>query len=189
MPRLTDHKPEPPGKKKLIIGVVLLLIGGFILPLSLFLPFILDQSVDDQFLVPGSGSFTVDEPARYYLWHDHQTLFQGSSFNHPIELPNGIQISVYSSAGETLELVNAPSISTSGNVRTRQSIAYADVPSAGEWTVEVKGDFAPRVFSFAESKFLKIFGWIFGGMALCLITAATGLILVVLGVVGMAQKK
>jgi hypothetical protein len=177
------------GQKKLIFGILLFVSGACVLPLSLLLPLVLNQPSNDQFLVPGSETFAIEGPGRYYLWHDHQTLFHGTTYDHPVELPNGIRISISNSLGDSLDWINAPSISTSQGTRSRQSIAYADVPAAGEWTVQVAGQFEPRVFSFAESNFMKMFGWIFGGIATCVLLASVGVVLMVLGVVRMAQNK
>ncbi len=178
-----------PGLKPLFTGIALCVAGLFVVPVAIILPILLSDSGDTPFIAPGSAEFTVEEPARYYLWHDHQTIFEGTSYNRPVEIPDGVTISVSQADGEALAFTSDGSMSMSRGSHSSQSIGYVDVPTTGLWTVEVSGEAEPFVVSFAESKLLKIFGLIFGGVGLCLLLGGAGVILVVIGVVRLAQGK
>lgn len=80
------------GLKPLILGVALFVVGAFVVPAAVILPLVLSDWSETQFLVPGSAEFLAEEPGRYYLWNDHQTVFEGFSYNRSESLPDGLHI-------------------------------------------------------------------------------------------------
>lgn len=178
-----------PGLKPLIAGVALCVVGFVVVPALIILPFVLAASDDTRFLAPGRAQFVVEEPARYYLWHVHRTVFEGTSYNRPVAWPDGLTVVVRDAAGEALDFVGDGSISMSSGSEASQSIGYVDLPAAGTWTVEVTGEAEPHVLAFAESKLLKMFALIIGGVVICLLLAGTGVVLVVIGIARLAQRE
>ncbi len=176
------------GLKTVITGAVLFVLAVFVLPLALLVPVVLQDSSPSQFLIPGVAEFELEAPGRYYLWNDYRTIFEGESFHRSESLPDGLRMVVRGAAGDELKLITDASISLSSGSRSQRSIGYVDVPQAGSWEVEVSGEVKSRVFSFGESKVLKLFGLIFGAAVCCVILAVAGLIVGVIGVVQLADN-
>jgi len=175
------------GLKPLIVGIALFVVGAFVVPVAIILPLVLSDSSEAQFLIPGSAEFAAEELGRYYLWNDHQTIFDGTTHNRSVDLPDGLTISIEDAAGQALEFVSDASISMSSGSDASQSIGYVEVAEPGLLTVDISGDVEPRVFSFAQSKLLKMFALIFGGIGLSIIMAMVGVIFGVIGIVKLAQ--
>ena len=178
-----------PGLKTLIIGITLFILGGFVIPLLLILPIFLNESSEQQFLIPGSKELSVEEPSRYYLWNDFQTVFEGKSFSRSENIPDGLEIAVTDGTGRTLAFKGDTSISSSSGSSSKNSIGYVEVSEPSELLVTVTGASEERVFSFSESIFPKIFLAIFsGGMASMLVTFI-GFGLGVWGVIKLVRNK
>lgn len=176
------------GLKTLIAGILLFLLGAFVVPLLLILPLLLNDSAEEQFLVPGSVEVTVDEPGRYYLWHDFRTVYEGVSYSKPEEIPDGLDISVKTEGGEELVLMASGTMSSSTGASARRTIGYVDVADPGRLTVTVNGDSEPRVFSFSQSGMKSIFLRIFGGAIVSMLMAFAGIGLVIWGIVKLAKR-
>ncbi|MCI5223813.1 MAG: hypothetical protein D3924_14355, partial [Candidatus Electrothrix sp. AR4] len=78
-----------PGIKPIILGVILFTLGGVALPAAILLPLFLGDSIDKQFTIPGSIQVAIEESGHYYLWNEHQTIFNGKTYNRPENLPDG----------------------------------------------------------------------------------------------------
>jgi hypothetical protein len=178
-----------PGIKPLIAGVALVVIGAFVVPASIILPLLLSDADGVQFLAPGRAECLVEAPARYYLWHDYQTVFEGTTYDRAVAIPDGLTISVSPSEGKALAIISSGSMSMTSGSEASQSIGYVDIPEAGIWTVEVAGDADSFVVSFAESKLLQMFGIIFVAAAVCLLLGGAGVIFVVIGIARLAQRE
>ena len=81
------------GAKTMIIGGILL-VSAIAIPVAVMVPSLSSEGpLDEQFQVPGVGIYEVEEPGRYYLWHDYQNTFTGTDFKWP-DIPSGAKISV-----------------------------------------------------------------------------------------------
>ncbi|PXA05007.1 hypothetical protein DDZ13_03305 [Coraliomargarita sinensis] len=164
------------------------MIGITVVPAAFILPVFLDDSNKPQFIVPGSHEFEVGESARYYLWNDHQTVFEGKSYDRSESLPDEVSITIRDEAGQTLPFTPNTSIySTVGN-SIKNSIGYVDVPEPGLVSVNVSGSFEPRVFSFSEFGFLSFLGKIFAAIGLSALFALAGLGIAIWGIVRLARE-
>ncbi len=178
-----------PGLKTLIIGVVLFILGGFVIPFLLILPLFLNESADQQFLVPGSKEVSVEKAGRYYLWNDFQTVYDGRSFSRSENIPDGLKIIVTDDAGKTLSFKSDTSTSSSSGSSSKNSIGYVEPGNLGKLTVSVSGDTGERVFSFSQSIFPKMFLAIFGGGIVSLQMAFIGFGIGIWGVIKLARDR
>ena len=135
-----------PGLKTLIIGITLFLLGGFVIPVLLILPIFLTKSSEQQFLIPGAKELTIEEPSRYYLWNDFQTVFEGKSYSRSERLSDGIEITVTDGTGKILAFQSDTSIYSSSGSSSKNSIGYVDVSEPGELFITVKSASEKRVF-------------------------------------------
>ena len=74
-----------------------------VLPAAMLVSFILsileNGGPKNQFLVPGSLEIDSGELGRYYLQHDHATLYRNHQWSVDPSLPNGLEISVKDANG------------------------------------------------------------------------------------------
>jgi len=176
------------GWGKVILGSVLMVAPLFVFIVSAIFYFSQSDSETNQFLVPGSMEVEIEEPGKYYLWHDHVTLFNGTSFSMPKEIPHGVKMEIRGADGEALALKGGLSTSVSSGNHSKVSIGYVEVDKAGWVKVSVSGDFEDRVFSLSKSSFGIFFGAIFGGVVLVGAMGTVGLVLLILGIVELARK-
>tara|TARA_B110000003_G_C16288042_1_gene393703 strand:- start:24 stop:596 length:573 start_codon:yes stop_codon:yes gene_type:complete len=178
-----------PGLKTLITGITLFILGGFVIPFLLIIPLFFDESANQQFLIPGSREVTVEEPGRYYLWNDFQTVFDGKSFNRSENIPDGLEIIVTDDVGKTLKFYSDTSISSSSGSSSKNSIGYVEVSDSSKLSVSVSGDSEERVFSFSQSILPKMFLAIIGGGTVSILVAFVGFGVGVWGVVKLVRNK
>ena len=178
-----------PGLKTLITGIMLFILGGFVIPFLLIFPLFFNDSSNEQFLIPGSKEVTVEKPGRYYLWNDFQTVYDGSSFSHSENIPGGLKIAVTDDAGKTLVFTSDTSTSSSSGRSSKNSIGYVEVNNPGKLRVSVSGDSEDRVFSFSQSIFPKTFFVIMGGGFASLLMAFIGFGIGIWGVIKLVRYK
>ena len=181
--------------KLLIYGIVLFILGAFVLPLfltaSIFIP-MLTADPNIQFLIPGDVEINVEEAGKYYLWNEYETVYEGETYSKPKNLPDNLKISMQKEDG-TLQLnfVGDRSISISSGSSARHSIGYFEIAEAGDYILNVQGETDPRVFSFGISRlsfFRIVLTFLIGGTA-CLVFGIGGFALGVVGIVKMAKSK
>jgi hypothetical protein len=177
------------GVKTIIAGAILFVLGAFVVPLAIILPLIFGDSNEIQFKVPGSTQIVIEEPGRYYMWNDYQTVFYGKSYNRSESIPDGIEIRIMNaSTGELFDFVSDTSISSSRGSSSKNTIGYIEVQSPSTVEVEVAGGEEERVFSFSESNLLKMFGLILGGSILAVIIGITGFGITIWGIVKLMRS-
>ena len=164
-----------PGLVTLISGIALFMLGAFVILFLLIVPLFLNESADQQFLVPGSQQVLIEDPGRYYLWNDFQTVYEGRTFNRSQNIPDNLTITVTNPIGETLTFRSNTSISFTSGSSSKNSIGYVDVSDPGKLMVSVSGDTEQRVFSFSQSIFPKMLLAILGGGAVSLLVALAGI--------------
>ena len=164
-----------PGIKTIIAGVMLSIFGGGIIPLIIVLPLILEKSKEVQFRVPGTQEVNIEQPGRYYLWNDFQTIYEGRSYNHSKDIPDGVQIKIQEDNGPLLHFFGDTSISSSDNDGAKNSIGYVEIKNPGKVEIDISGGNEQRVFSFGQTDFLRMAGLIIGGIGLSLLVVMSGI--------------
>lgn len=178
-----------PGVKTIVVGGAIFLLGAFVVPVALLLPLILEGSRQDaQFKVPGTIEFVVEKPGRYYLWNDFKTVFDGKSYARPKDLPDGMEIRIQDADGRPIQFVSDGLVSMSSGGNAKRSVGYVTLVSPGKLTINVSGEAEERIFSFAPSRMLRMFGLVLGGFGLSMIIAFTGVGIAILGIVRFAKS-
>ena len=176
-----------PGVKTIIAGAVLFLAGVAIVPALLVLA-LLQHSPETQFKVPGTVEVNVPAAGRYYLWNDFQTVYEGQNYDKSKSIPDGMEIRIRDANHQELQFVNDRSTSVSGGSASKQSIGYVEIEHPGKVEIVVTGGNETRIFSFSQFRFLKMFGLIFGGAGLAIVTGLTGFGLIIYGVVKLVRS-
>ena len=158
------------GRKTLIAGVLLFLIGTLIVP-ALILLTLLGSPKPHQFFIPGTTEVKVEKKGRYYLWNDFQTVYEGTSYDRSEAIPDGLEITVIDENSQVLPFQSSTSITSSNGGSTKKSIGYVELEASQVLTISVTGDVEDRVFSFSKS----IFGAIFKVVGASALTCFTGL--------------
>ena len=170
------------GVKTLSVGI-LCLLGAIIGPFLVILPLILNDSSEEQFLVPGTTEVEVEKAGEYHLWNHYQTVFEGKSYRKSEALPDGLEISIKDEDGKTLELTGGGGSSSRSGSDMKVSIGSIEVKKPGKLVISVTGDFEKRIFSFSEFGVMKIVGMIFGAGILSIILVPVGFGFLIWGIV------
>ncbi|MBT4823185.1 MAG: hypothetical protein HN742_29070 [Lentisphaerae bacterium] len=177
------------GIKTIIAGVILFPLGACVVPLAIVLPLILRDSDEEQFTVPGKAQIAIQEPGRHYLWNDHETIFEGRSYNRSADIPDGTQIMITNAqTGEQFDFVGDASISSGSRGGARKTIGYVEIQTPCTVEIEVVGGDCERVFSFSEFELLPMLGLILGAFASAGILTMAGLGITVWGIVKLARS-
>jgi len=174
---------------KITIGTVLFLVGLIVVPGSMVYWVIMEDEDDLRFTGPGEVAVDVDEPARYYLWHDHVTVFEGVTYNYPAELPTGMSIIVTDESGEPQEFDTMTSMSSSSGSEESGSIGYVDFEEAGAYTLSLDNLSEPRVFSFGRSVFLENVVMFFAVIAVSVLVGVLGFAVFIWGLVSLLTNR
>jgi hypothetical protein len=176
--------------KKIVIGIILFILGAFIIPLTLVLTVVSNLPAEKQFKIPGTAQVTIDEPGRYYLWNNYQTLFEGKSYNRSERLPDGIEIKITdASTGEPFDFTTSLSISSTSGSNSKNSIGYIEVQNAADISIEVAGGNNERIFSFSQSRLLELIGLILACVLLSTVSALSGVGITIWGIISLVRKK
>jgi len=177
------------GAKTIITGIFLIVLGAFVIPLTVILSLILDDSNEKEFKIPVTTVITIKEPGRYYLWNEYQTIFNGISYNRSKSIPDGIEIKIKSQkTGESYNFISNSSISSNNNSSSRNSIGYVDIQNVGNIDIEIAGGNEERIFSFSQFDLWDIFGLILGGIGLSMITCLSGVGLTIWGIINVSKS-
>jgi hypothetical protein len=176
-----------PGIKTIIAGAALFVLGAVVIPLLVILPLILGKSDEVQFKVPGTVQATVKEPGRYYVWNNFRIFYEGKNYDRSETIPDGIEIRIHNAKGEPLKFVSDTSTSATVNSSAKNSIGYVEVERPGTVGIEVTGGNEERVFSFSQSRFLKMFGMFLGGFGLAMLAGVGGFGIIIWGIVKLVR--
>lgn len=182
------------GVKTLLTGIGLGLpglLGFFTFPIALVIPVALMADTDEtRFLGPGSVEIDIEKPGTYTLDSDNITVFEGRSYNLPPALPDGLEIRILDSEGRELMLNGQPqeNLSTTGTSSDAQpvssmSIGHVEVDQPGRFTIDVRGNAQPRVFSLERSMGKEFLGWMAIAFVIPAVTSLVGVILAIWGLV------
>jgi hypothetical protein len=171
----------------LVLGV-LLLIGAFIVPVLFVLPLILGKTDEVQFKVPGELEFNAQTAGRYYLWNDYETVFHGKTYDDSEKLPDGLDIEVHDANGKELQFTGDSSESVNGHGTSARSIGYVEIDQPGKLKIDVSGETKERVFSFAKSKLMRIFGLISAGVGVAMMAFVISFGLIIWGILKLIKS-
>ncbi len=173
----------------IVIGAILAVLGAIVVPAGIVATLIFGERDREQFVVPGETRIMAEEPGRYYLWNDYQTICEGRTYHRTERIPDGLQIRIFDQqTGERHDFVSNPSISVSSGQSSRNSIGYIQVRDPGELRIEISGVAEERIFSFSRSVLAHMLWMIVGGISLSLLVGFTGLGLIVWGVVKLVKQ-
>jgi hypothetical protein len=143
-----------------------------------------------QFIGPGSTELRIDEPGQYYLWNDHEIVFQGKSYDRSEILPNGLNITVTDTSTDT-ELPLVPDSSTTMETAgsRRNTVGYFSVAAPTTVRVSIEGASPARVFSVCESFLFPFMLGLLGTIAAFGSLLLAGVLVLVLGIVRLARSK
>lgn len=142
-----------------------------------------------QFKNPGMENIQVSTPGKYYLWNDYQTFFEGQSFSTSKQLPNGTKVTVIDSvSGKELTFNPDASISISVGNNAQTSIGYVEISGPQSLSVQIESN-EERVFTFAQSRFMKIISTVAGAIVLSAILTLSGIGALIWGLVRMTSKE
>ena len=176
------------GLKTLIAGIVLVLLGLFVIPAVILLAIFLPDHEDLSFQVPGQVEISVEEPGNYYLWNDYVTFFEGKSYRRSEEIPDGLAIGVQGEDGKEVVFHRNSSVTLDFGDRQQRSVGYVSVADPGTLLISVSGNFEPRIFSFSRSRLFMFFGLIFGGVGASILLSILGVGVSIWGVVKLAKN-
>ena len=181
-----------PGSKTLITGIILFILGMIVI--TMVMPILLYDLIDDsngeQFRVPGSTQIIVEEPGRYYLWNNYQTVFEGKSYNRSKTIPDGMEFKISNKeTSKPFDFVTHLSISSNRGTSSSNSIGYVDVLSPGRVDIEIVGGGEERIFSFSRSVFTPLLALIVCGALLSMAISFIGFGLFIWGIVKRVNSK
>lgn len=173
------------GTGKILIGIVLALAGLLVIPVAVIAPAIPAGSQSVTFLVPGQARLEALEPGRFYLWHEHETVFDGERRVAGERLPDGLRMEVRRlDENRALAFESNASMSTTSGSNASRSIGYVEVERPGTLEVEVTGgDDQQRVFTFARMRFWEIARAIGLGLVSILLIGSAGIGVLIWGIV------
>lgn len=180
-----------PGIKIIASGLILFILGLFVI--TIVIPFfmfdLIENSYGEQFKIPGSTLVIVEEPGRYYLWNNYQTVFEGRSYNRSEEIPDGLEIKIRNKeTGKPFDFVTKLSISSNRGTSSKNSIGYVDVLSPGGVDIEIAGGSEDRIFSFSRSVFTSQLGFIVCGALLSMAISFLGFGFAIWGIVKLVKS-
>lgn len=165
------------------------IVGAFIIPYSMIMPLFKAEYPEFQFKNPGKENIEVETPGKYYLWNDYQTFFDGQTYNTSKQLPNGTKIKVIDAdTGKELKFNPDASISVSVGNNSQTSIGYVEISSPQTLSVQIESN-EERVFTFAQSRFMKILSTVAGAIVLSAILTVSGIGALIWGLVRMTAKE
>lgn len=179
------------GVTTIVVGIIFI-FGAFAAPAAIVLPLILPRLLGDaseeQFKVPGRVEVMAEEPGRYYLWNDYQTVFRGKTYNRSKSVPDGMEIRItHAKTGEPFDFVSDTSISSSSGANSKNTIGYVEVKEPCRVAIEVSGGEEERVFSFSPFRLWRMLKLILGGFALSFVLGVAGVGVTIWGIVKVAR--
>lgn len=159
---------------------IFLVITAIVAPIPVFISLLSQDKHETVFMIPATLEAQVNEPGKYYLWHNHHTVFEGEVYANNEELPHGLKISISDGSGSELPFIADASTSSSSGSSAKQSIGYVEIAHPQQLKISISNTAENRIFSFSKSNFKEFFtklmaffafgvGGFFGGAALILI--------------------
>lgn len=179
----SHHTPGKTGLWLVIFGTIFFL-GALLTPIAVITPMIMEDTLNEQFLIPGELELHVDTPGRYTLWNDYKTVFDGKTHNHGYSIPGGLEITLTDADGEKIEFQTSGGNTTVTMGRTtKNNIGSVNITEPKTIQISVQGDVPERVFSFAQSRMREIMGHSLLFIGIALPIGILGLVLAVIGII------
>ncbi|MCH7226079.1 hypothetical protein [Haloferula sp. A504] len=140
------------------------------------------------FEAPGSTLFEVTEPGTVTLWHDFETIHNGTTVNHPSSLPGGFTFELIDPVRGPQSLSYHSSATMSSGSVQRMAVGSFQTPEAQSYEIRIDGP-EPRIFSVTEGGTMAGVGGFLGGMGIGMVCGFVGLGLVIAGVVILITSK
>ena len=176
--------------KKIVFGIAVFVLGAIVIPMAMIIGTVLNQPAAKQFKVPGTAQVSIEEPGRYYLWNDFQTVYEGKSYELSERLPGGVEITIRDvDTGEEFDFVSSLTTSSSAPSSSKNSIGYIEVHNDTEISIEVAGLDDERVLSFSKSFVSKLVVMVIAGGLLSTVSALSGIVFTICGIVSLISKK
>lgn len=179
--------------RKLLFGIALIL-AACLAPLILVMPVFKSLMEEPDLLkAPGEWEVMAEEPGRYYVWNEYQTVYDGTTYAEGEALPSGITFSLVDAATEeAVPFETDASISASSGATKKNSVGYFSLEEPGLYRLRIEGVEEPRIFSFGPSVFGDFFSF-FGRIVLAGLAAFAaaigGLLLIIFGIVELVRKE
>ena len=178
-----------PGIKRIIAGALLMIVGFVLIPVGMVLQTIRHAGSDShKFLTSNITEVRVDEPGRYYLWNEYETVYMGANYSQSSSLPHGMVITVVDEQESTLALQSGASISINNMGNSKNSIAYVEVKRAGTYLIRVEGMDETRVFSWSSFEPMDMLMSFVVSLLLIVLLTLMGAGLVVWGIMRLCRK-
>ncbi|AQT67848.1 hypothetical protein STSP2_01000 [Anaerohalosphaera lusitana] len=179
--------------KKLVVGVVLFVLGGLVVPVAGFVFFfypMVSAEPAARFVAPANVRVEIEEAGRYVLWNEYESIYKGQTFAVDEDLPSGISMSFVGPAGVgDVEMDAAMNSSVSTPSTERKSVGVFEVDEPGRYVLSVAGEFEARVFSLRKSVLYRSLMAGLGVLAVSVPLSLAGIGLGVAGIAGMVRSK
>lgn len=175
------------GKSTLVWGAVSFALGVMAYPATIALVFFLGLSSDrpERYITaPGTIEVVADKAGKYRIWYHHRIFHEGTNYDSPETLPDGVKFSVTDASGRSLEVRADTAATLKVNQRESRTVAVFDVVTPGAHSLAVTGNAQPMVFSVRQDGSSMVLLVLFGGFLLAVILVITGL---TLGIIGLVQ--
>jgi hypothetical protein len=182
------------GEGLIISGGVLFALGAFILPVIASIYMVSSAIKNKEFSIQApafksssSTEIRADEPGRYYLWNNYQTIHNGHSYNLSENLPNGIEFKFTDKdSGKPFVFKSYTGMTSSGTGSSKRTVGYINVTNACTVVIDISGGGEERIFSFYRSIF-SLTG-ILSYVLITVIALAISIILIITGIIISSKK-
>jgi hypothetical protein len=145
--------------------------------------------------VPGTEAITLDEPGRYTIYHEHETILDGELYSSADARPGALDYVLTNKAtGEPVAL-SAPTMNETYTFMQREGAAImvftVEVPGEYELTAAYRdGRTEPRlVLSVGRSVLKRMFAWMVKSVAFVGTGIIVGVVIIVVTAVGRSRAR
>lgn len=134
------------------------------------------------FEAPATAPVTIGNPGKVTLWHDHETIHNGTTVRHPSALPGGFSFELIDPVRGPQSMTSGSSTTMSSGSTSRVALGSFEIPDAGPYEIKIEGP-EPRVFSVTEGGSMAGVGGFIGGMGVGMLGGMVGFALLIAGVI------
>lgn len=145
------------------MAALLWIVAGVIGPVIILVPLFRSRPVVEM-VAPGTNTVTLN-PGKYGLWNDYKRIFQGTTYNSSSNLPPGSTFRLVS-GNNAIQLMPDMNAQVTFNNEARELAGSFHVPAGGNYSLEISGEFPPRVFSLRRAQLAEFFGRAISALAL-----------------------
>ncbi len=168
----------------LIVGGLVCWAGAIAVGVFAVLAMLKSFAMLDTLQGPGKTTLSVAEAGVVTVWHDHRTLYEGRTVNHPEDLPGGYSFVMRDASGAELPMNRGMSMTMESGATERVAVGTFELPAPGDYELVISGPPAePRVFSVGEGTVMGGLGPFFGGFFGAMLLGLAGLGLIIGGII------